>query len=44
MHALMLMAEQHFLVAVAGGNGVVQGKVTDTLNVGIPNVIVEALQ
>ncbi len=43
-HALALLAEQHFLVAVAGGNGVVEGKVADTLNVGIPNVIVEALQ
>ena len=43
-HALAMLVEQHFLVAVAGGNGVVQGKVTDTLNAGIPNVIVEALQ
>ncbi|MGA7160887.1 MAG: carboxypeptidase regulatory-like domain-containing protein [Bacteroidota bacterium] len=33
-----------FMVAVAGGNGIVQGKVTDTLNVGIPNVVVEVLQ
>ena len=43
-HALALIVEQHFLVAVAGGNGVVQRKITDTLNVGIPNVVVEALQ
>ena len=43
-HALAMLVEQHFLVAVAGGNGVVQGKVTDTLNAGIPNVVVEALQ
>ena len=43
-HALAMTFEERFLVAVAGGNGVVQGKVTDTLNVGIPNVVVEALQ
>lgn len=35
---------QYFAVSVSGGNGVAQGKVTDTLNVGIPNVIVEVLQ
>ena len=35
---------QRFTVSVSGGNGVAQGKVTDTLNVGIPNVIVEVLQ
>ncbi len=43
-HALALLVEQHFLVAVAGGNGVVQGKVTDTLNAGIPGVVIELLQ
>ncbi|MFZ4621455.1 MAG: carboxypeptidase regulatory-like domain-containing protein [Bacteroidota bacterium] len=36
------MARQDFAVAVAGGNGIIQGKVTDTLNVNIPNVIIEA--
>ena len=35
---------QRFIVSVSGGNGVAQGKVTDTLNVGIPNIIVEVLQ
>ena len=35
---------QRFTVSVSGGNGVAQGKVADTLNVGIPNVIVEVLQ
>ena len=44
MHALAMLVQQHFMVAVAGGNGLVIGKVTDTLNVGIPNVVVEALQ
>jgi Secretion system C-terminal sorting domain/Carboxypeptidase regulatory-like domain len=43
-HSLALIAVQRFMVAVAGGNGIVQGKVTDTLNVGIPNVVVEVLQ
>jgi len=43
-HALAVEVQQRFMVAVAGGNGIVQGKVTDTLNVGIPNVVVEALQ
>jgi hypothetical protein len=42
-HALALLVEQHFLVAVAGGNGIVQGKVINA-DVGIPNIIVEALQ
>ena len=32
------------MVAVAGGNGIVEGKVTDTTNTGIPNVVVEVLQ
>ncbi len=36
------MAKQDFAVSVAGGNGIIQGKVTDTLNVNIPNVIIEA--
>ena len=35
-------AKQEFSVSVAGGNGIIQGKVTDTLNVNIPNVIIEA--
>ncbi len=35
---------QRFIVSISGGNGVAQGKVTDTLNVGIPNVVVEVLQ
>jgi hypothetical protein len=43
-HALAMLVEQHFMVAVAGGNGLVIGKVTDTLDIGIPNVVVEALQ
>lgn len=36
------MAMQEFAVSVAGGNGIIQGKVTDTLNANIPNVIIEA--
>jgi hypothetical protein len=32
---------QTFSVAVAGGNGIIQGKVTDTLNAGIANTIIE---
>ncbi len=36
------VAKQEFIVSVAGGNGIIQGKVTDTLNVNIPNVIIEA--
>ena len=43
-HAMVMAIQQRFMVAVAGGNGVVQGKITDTLNVGIPNVAVEVLQ
>ncbi|HTY12521.1 MAG TPA: carboxypeptidase regulatory-like domain-containing protein [Bacteroidota bacterium] len=43
-HALAIAVEQNFVVAVAGGNGIVQGKVTDTLNAGIPNVAIEVLQ
>ncbi len=43
-HALAAAIQQRFMVAVAGGNGIVQGKITDTLNVGIPNVAVEVLQ
>jgi hypothetical protein len=34
---------QEFNVLVSGGNGTVQGRVTDTLNVGIPNVMIQAL-
>lgn len=34
-------ARQEFTVGIAGGNGIIQGKVTDTLNVPIPNVVVE---
>jgi protocatechuate 3,4-dioxygenase beta subunit len=37
-------ATQRFMVAIASGNGVTQGKVTDTLNVGIPDVVVQVLQ
>ncbi len=36
------MAKQEFSVSVAGGNGIIQGKVTDTLNANIPGVIIEA--
>ena len=36
------MAKQKFVVADAGGNGIIQGKVTDTWKVNIPNVIREA--
>ena len=35
-------AKQEFVVAVAGGNGIIQGKVTDTTNAPVPNVIIEA--
>ncbi len=35
------MIKQEFAVAVVNGNGVIQGKVTDTLNNPIPNAIVE---
>ncbi len=34
---------QDFNVLVSGGNGTIQGRVTDTLNSGIPNIIVRAL-
>nr|MBP9212564.1 carboxypeptidase regulatory-like domain-containing protein [Bacteroidota bacterium] len=34
-------AKQEFTVTVSGGNGVMQGKISDKANVGIPNVIVE---
>jgi protocatechuate 3,4-dioxygenase beta subunit len=34
-------ARQEFTVGIAGGNGIIQGKVTDTLNTPIPNVVVE---
>jgi len=43
MHALAMLVEQHFMVAVAGGNGVVEGRVINA-DVGIPNIIVEALE
>jgi protocatechuate 3,4-dioxygenase beta subunit len=35
---------QSFVVTVIGGNGIVQGRVTDTLNVGIHNTIIEVMQ
>jgi len=35
-------AEQKVTVTITNGNGIVQGKVTDTLNVGIPGVIINA--
>ncbi len=38
------IAKQEFNVAVAGGNGIVQGKVTDTLNVGISKVLIEVFK
>jgi hypothetical protein len=39
------IATQSFMVTVTGGNGIVQGRVTDTLNAtGIPNIIIEVLQ
>lgn len=34
-------AKQEFTVTVSGGNGVMQGKISDKASVGIPNVIVE---
>ncbi|NUN71261.1 MAG: carboxypeptidase regulatory-like domain-containing protein, partial [Bacteroidetes bacterium] len=34
-------AKQEFTLTVSGGNGVMQGKISDKANVGIPNVIVE---
>lgn len=37
-------AEQYFVVGVTSGNGVVKGKVADTLGVGIPGIVVELLQ
>jgi hypothetical protein len=38
------IAVQYFLVTVIGGNGIVQGRVTDTSDVGIHNIIIEVLQ
>jgi len=38
------IAVQSFIVAVVGGNGVVQGHVTDTLGNAINHVIIEVLQ
>ena len=35
---------QRFTVAIASGNGIVQGKVTDTTGAGIPGVVIELLQ
>jgi hypothetical protein len=35
---------QRFVVTVTSGNGTVQGKVTDSLGAGIPDIIVEVLQ
>ena len=35
------VAKQEFVVSASGGNGIIQGKITDTLNVGIPNAIIE---
>lgn len=35
---------QRFTVTVTAGNGIVQGKVTDTVGVGIPQVVIEVLQ
>ena len=37
-------ATQSFTVTVIGGNGIVQGRVTDTSNTGIQNIIIEVLQ
>ncbi|MBI2429162.1 MAG: carboxypeptidase regulatory-like domain-containing protein [Ignavibacteriales bacterium] len=34
-------AKQEYAVAIAGGNGIVQGKVSDTLNAGISKVLIE---
>ncbi len=34
-------AKQYFTIGVSGGNGIIQGKVTDTLANPIPNVIIE---
>lgn len=41
---LFLIFKQQFVVAVAGGNGIVEGTVTDTLNSPIPNAVIELLQ
>jgi protocatechuate 3,4-dioxygenase beta subunit len=38
------VAQQNFSVAVAGGNGIIQGKITDTLNAPIPNAVVEVFK
>ena len=37
-------AKQEYYVGVAGGNGIIQGKITDTLNAGIKNVVVEVFK
>ncbi|MEW5798131.1 MAG: carboxypeptidase regulatory-like domain-containing protein [Bacteroidota bacterium] len=37
-------AKQEFAVAITGGNGTVQGKVTDTMSAGIPRVLIEAFK
>ncbi|MDP1677302.1 MAG: carboxypeptidase regulatory-like domain-containing protein [Bacteroidota bacterium] len=35
------IAKQYFTVVVSGGNGFIQGKVTDTLATPVPNVLIE---
>ncbi len=37
-------AKQYFTVAVSGGNGIITGKVTDTLDAPIPNVVIEVFK
>jgi protocatechuate 3,4-dioxygenase beta subunit len=37
-------AKQLFILTIRGGNGIVQGRVTDTSGVGINNIIIEVLQ
>jgi Carboxypeptidase regulatory-like domain/Secretion system C-terminal sorting domain/Putative Ig domain len=37
-------ATQNFMVTVTGGNGIVQGRVTDTLGTSISNIVIEVLQ
>lgn len=37
-------AVQEFHVAVTSGNGIIQGKVTDTLSAGLPGIVIELFQ
>ncbi|MFA6456955.1 MAG: T9SS type A sorting domain-containing protein [Bacteroidota bacterium] len=38
------IARQEFIVTVAGGNGIIYGKISDKADIGIPNVIIEVFK